>query len=197
LVNYETGAYLVKFARKTIENSFRGRDESPVENLSELYLKRGAFVTLRKYPNNELRGCIGFIKPIYPLIVAVKEAALSAAFNDPRFPPLREQELPHITIEVSILTEPELIKVKDRRSLPRLVRCGIDGLIIERGIFSGVLLPQVCTEFNWDSETFLSQTCVKAFLRPDCWLDPETKIHRFQAEIFEEKEPLGEIVKVK
>ena len=119
------------------------------------------------------------------MIEALIEAAISVC-NDPRFPPLSEDELNQITIELSILTEPELIKVKDPREYLEKIEIGKDGLIIKRGVFSGLLLPQVAVEQEWSVEQFLENICLKAGLTIDSWMDENSKIYKFQAEIIHE-----------
>ncbi len=194
----EEGEYLVRLARKSIEH-YLGMGsvlevDPPYPKLKNPY---GAFVTLNTYPEGDLRGCIGYPEPVLPLYRAVIRAAIAAAFEDPRFPPLAEEELDRVTVEVSILTPPERIddKVKSRLDLPRLVIVGKHGLIVRRGVYSGLLLPQVAVEYSWDSEEFLSQTCIKAGMWMDCWLKEGTEVYRFTAEIFEEEEPRGRVVR--
>ena len=162
-----------------------------------LSLFRGVFVTLNGPGSTEdrLRGCIGFPYPVKKLGVAVSEAAVAAATEDPRFPPVEPSELNSITVEVSILTPPADLDFP-RRQLPPHVRIGLDGLIISRPPESGLLLPQVATEFNLDQVEFLSQACLKAGLPPDAWLDPSTRVQVFQAEIFSERTPRGEIARI-
>lgn len=182
---------LIEIARKSILFAFDNKRYEVREKIFEE--KKGIFVTLLTYPEKELRGCIGIPEPILPLKKAIVEAAISSAFNDPRFPPLEKKELDQIIIEISILTKPELIKVENPKEYLNEIKVGRDGLIVKKGIFSGLLLPQVATEYGWSTEEFLSQTCMKAGLTPDTWLDKETKIFKFQAEVFCEKEPNGEI----
>ena len=191
------GTYLVKLARRTIEARF-----SMVKvNLSDAPQKTreicGVFVTLNSFRDGEkkLRGCIGYPYPIKPLAEAVNEMAEAAAFEDPRFPQLTKKELCEIVIEVSILTPPETIKVEKPEQYPSCVIIGEHGLITKRGGRSGLLLPQVATEWRWDSEEFLSQCCIKAGLTPDSWLIPGTQISRFKAIIFAEKIPGGEVAR--
>ena len=140
---------------------------------------RGVFVTINK--QGELRGCIGFPEPVFPLGIALIKAARAAAFEDPRFEPLKEEELKDIEIEISVLTLPEKIKPD-----PDLIKVGEDGLIVKKGINSGLLLPQVATEYNWSAEEFLSQTCVKAGLPRDAWKSSEIEIQKFQAQIIKQ-----------
>jgi len=191
----EWGEFLVRLARRAIEEYVRnGRTIKPPEDTPpELWEKMGVFVTLNRRhapPQTALRGCIGFPLPIYPLVEATIKAAIYAAVNDPRFPPVRESELNDLTVEVSVLTPPELIEGPPEEK-PRKIKVGRDGLIIEKGIYSGLLLPQVPLEWGWDEEEFLAQTCWKAGLPPDCWLDEDTKVYRFTAEVFEEEYPKG------
>ncbi|OKY77162.1 MAG: hypothetical protein BTN85_1809 [Candidatus Methanohalarchaeum thermophilum] len=152
---------------------------------------RGVFVTLHK--NGDLFGCIGRPYPDQTLEDAVKQSALGAAFNDPRFPPLKESDLGNVTIEVTILTKPQEIN-EDSKDIEDKVKIGEDGLIIEKGNKKGLLLPQVPVEQGWSEVEFLSNTCTKAGIKPDAWLDEDVEIYKFQGSIFTEKTPNGEIV---
>ena len=145
--------------------------------------KGGAFVTLRI--EGELRGCIGYIE--YPGLVrvAVEEVARKAAFGDPRFEPLRPEELDRVVIEISVLTPMRRI------TSPEEIMIGRDGLVIESRGHRGLLLPQVATEYGWDVEAFLANTCRKAGLPKDAWRDPVATLHAFSAEVFSEGEPGG------
>jgi uncharacterized protein (TIGR00296 family) len=154
----------------------------------------GVFVTIKNYPEGDLRGCIGIPESFMTLEKALREAATSV-IHDPRFPPLLASELTNIIVEVTILTSPEIIEVKNTRDYPQFVKVGEDGLIVERNNFKGLLLPQVPLEWKWNSTEFLSHTCVKAGLPPDAWLEPDVKIYKFQGEIFSETKPYKEIVK--
>jgi uncharacterized protein (TIGR00296 family) len=190
----EEGTYLVRLARRTIEASFKGEKVDFSDAPDKTREVCGVFVTLNTTSRGgkELRGCIGYPYPMKPLVEAVNDVAEAAAFEDPRFPPLRKDELARVVVEVSVLTPPEKIKAEPAK-LPQMVRIGVDGLIMKRGGRSGLLLPQVATEWGWDSEEFLSQCCVKAGLPPDSWLLPGTEVSRFQAIIFAEKTPGGEV----
>jgi len=183
----------------------RRRIDTPKDAPEKLWKKAGAFVTLNKIVEQrpkirtELRGCIGRPYPLQPLIEAVIDSAIDSAVNDPRFPPVRPDELDDILVEVSVLTPPELIKVSDPKEYPKKIKIGRDGLIVE-GVYEGyvlrgLLLPQVPVEWNWDEETFLSECCLKAGLPPDSWLTRNVKIYKFQAEIFEEEEPRGKVIR--
>ncbi len=171
---------LKEIARTVIENSTKGRGSSETisvpKTMKKLLEKRGVFVTLKK--RGQLRGCIGFIRPFKPLVELVKDAALSAAFNDPRFHPVSEDELDELEIEISVLTPFREITDPDEIVLGR------DGIYIERGAFSGLLLPQVAIEHNMDKKTFLEHACLKAGLPPNAWEDENTKIYVFSADIF-------------
>jgi uncharacterized protein (TIGR00296 family) len=123
---------------------------------------------------------------------AIVDSAINAGTRDPRFPGLRPGELKRIEIEVTILTKPEPY-LEPKKKLPELVRVGKDGLIVSKGPFSGLLLPQVAPEWGFNPTEFLSQTCVKAGLPPDAWLDEETEVQHFEAQIFAEIAPEREI----
>ena len=196
----EHGEFLVKLARKAIEEYVsKGNKISPPPDTPLLLKeKSGVFVTINKIvgKEEELRGCIGFILPVYPLVEATIDAAISAATRDPRFPPLSVEELDKILVEVTILTPPELIEVNFPDEYLEKIRIGRDGLIIEYRGYSGTLLPQVPVEYGWDVKTFLEHLCWKAFLPKDCWRWSETKIYRYQGIIFKELNPRGRIVRV-
>jgi hypothetical protein len=165
--------------------------------------KMGVFVSIYRLAGassgegKSLRGCIGFPLPVKPLYKGIVESAVEAAFNDPRFPPLKRDELNKVIIEVTVLTPPKLIDVSNPIEYLRKVKIGRDGLIIERGIYRGLLLPQVPIEYNWDVEEYLMHLCLKAGLPPNAWLEPESKIYRFTGQIFCEKSPRGEVVEEK
>jgi uncharacterized protein (TIGR00296 family) len=198
MVSFECGSELVKYARSVLESYLsEGKAELPAaikESLkSEFLEKKGVFVTLHTYPSHDLRGCIGIPYPEKELIRAVRDAALASAFEDPRFEPLTKEELGKITIEISILTEPKLIKVKNPKEYINKIKIGRDGLIIKYGWYSGLLLPQVPVEQGWNEEEFLSWLCYKAGLPGDAWYEEGVEIYSFQAQIFYEESPGGEI----
>jgi uncharacterized protein (TIGR00296 family) len=190
-LSLEEGTLLVDLARKAIKHYLKtGKCISVPENLSESVLQPcGVFVTINSVVKGEkeLRGCIGFPYPTMPLAQAVIDSAINAATQDPRFPPLSSNELDHVVFEVSVLTPPKLIEVKDPREYCERITVGEDGLIVERGVYKGLLLPQVPVEWEWDAQEFLCQCCNKAGLLEDYWLRQGTKIYKFQAIIFEEE----------
>ncbi|HUS74675.1 MAG TPA: TIGR00296 family protein [Methanothrix sp.] len=152
--------------------------------------KRGVFVTLHE--DDALRGCIGYPPPIMPLGKAIVDSAINACSCDPRFPCVLPDEPKRIEVEVTILTRPEPY-IEPKKKLPELVKIGRDGLIVTKGPFSGLLLPQVAPEWGFDPLEFLSQTCVKAGLPPDAWLDEDTEVQHFEAQIFAEVAPEREV----
>ena len=168
---------LREIARTVIEHRIDNRRPPPFEAASErLKEKRGAFVTVHK--RGQLRGCIGNIRGREPLYQTVARMAEEAAFNDPRFPPLSKQELDDIDIEISALTPLKKIERVEE------ITVGKHGIYVEKGFFSGLLLPQVATEQGWDQQTFLEQTCFKAGLNKDAWKEKDTKIYVFSADVF-------------
>jgi len=194
VLSLDQGVAIVRFARQVIESHFRGERPEPPEVLAEVFAEdRGVFTTLKTYPEDRLRGCIGFPEPVMALGKAVVESAISAATGDPRFPAVQAGELSTLTVEVSVLTAPELIQVDDPREYPDKIEIGRDGLIVGKGYSKGLLLPQVPVEWKWDRQEFLGHTCMKAGLTPDCWLDPATRIWSFMAQVFSEKAPGGQI----
>lgn len=192
MLSLDEGIRAVNFARDVIEQHVKN-NSTPSNDLKGIFIeKQGAFVTIHTYPDHDLRGCIGIPLPVMSLKDAIIEGAKSAT-RDPRFPPLAENELDNIIIEVTILTKPELIEVNQPQEYLSNIEIGRDGLIVEQGFFKGLLLPQVPVEQGWNKEEFLSHTCMKAGLMPDAWFDKNTKISKFSGKIFTEIKPRGEI----
>lgn len=180
MLTEEQGQRLIQIARENIIYYLKNRQMLSVDDtFPEFQEKRGVFVTLKKHET--LRGCIGYPEPIYPLINALLDSSISAAVRDPRFPPVTAEEMNDITVEVTVLTKPQKIDPD-----PQNVTIGEDGLMVEKGMFKGILLPQVPVEWEWNAEEFLCQTCIKAGLPPDCWLDGDTIMYKFQGQIFSE-----------
>lgn len=196
-LSLEEGRTLVRLARQAIASYLKDKTTIKPTNITEkLGKKSGVFVTLNRTSPRELRGCIGFPYPEAPLANATINAAIYAATEDPRFPQVSQPEFnTSITIEVTVLTPPRVLEERDRAKLPGLVEIGRHGLIIEGHGTSGLLLPQVATEWNWDSTEFLTNCCLKANLPPDSWLLEGTTVKVYEGEIFEEMKPAGEIRK--
>ena len=192
------GAFAVQLARKAVEDWTLKGQRLALKHLPQSFKEpSGAFVTLHSYPIRELRGCIGYIEPTLPLAVAIISSGIHAC-SDPRFERLQAEELDRIVVEVSILTKPELVEVKDpKKDYDRKIVTGRDGLIVQRGVFKGVLLPQVASDHGLDVHEFLIETCLKAGLPPTAWMEPQTKVYTFRSLIFEEKEPRGDVVEKK
>lgn len=172
---------LLRIARQSIAAVLGGRaPEWKAHDFDEV-LRRpaGAFVTLKTH-EGDLRGCIGSIQAVEPLYKAVASSAISAAFRDPRFPPLRAGELEHLELEISVMGPIEVVTNIEDIVIDR------DGLIISRGRNAGLLLPQVATEYGWDRQTLLQQTCMKAGLPRDAWRADDCRIQKFSAVVFGE-----------
>lgn len=171
---------LLQIARDAIANELtrkpmRGYDITPA-----LEMQAGVFVTLEEH--GDLRGCIGQLRSTLPLHEAVADAARSAATRDPRFPTVKPEELADIELEVSVLSPFERV-VDFSNVVP-----GRDGLMVQKGSYSGLLLPQVASDYGWGREEFLSQTCRKAGLPMDAWRDPACTVEKFTADVFSEHE---------
>ncbi len=182
-LNLEQKKKLVTIARKTIDAYVQtGKKLKVTEEDSRLALREGAFVTIHK--DNHLRGCIGHIIGQQPLYLTVRDMAISSATQDPRFPPVKQEELDKIDVEVSVLSRPRVVDDIDE------IQLGVHGVIVSRGpLHRGVFLPQVATETGWTKEEFLSQLCSqKANLPADAWKNPKTKIEIFTAEVFSESD---------
>jgi MEMO1 family protein len=176
-LSVEDKAALHRIARETIEAKLLGKKAPSLEDLSvTLKENRGAFVTLKTH--GQLRGCIGRLVADRPLGEVVAEMALAAAFQDPRFSPLRADELKNLEIEISALTPFQKITGVDE------IHVGKDGILMRNGGSSGLLLPQVATDYGWDRTTFLENTCQKAGLLKGCWKDKNTEIYIFSADVF-------------
>lgn len=167
---------LLQVARNSIRAGLRG-DSGPTLAAPSPTLIRpaGAFVSLHR--NGHLRGCVGSLCADRPLWTTVAEMARAAAFDDPRFPPLREGELVDIEIEISRLGPLSPVRAED-------VVPGRHGIVVQRGERRGVLLPQVSQRYGWDRETFLAEVCQKALLPAGAWRAPDTRIEVFEAEVF-------------
>lgn len=187
------GRWAVGFARRVVESVVRDgtQPDRPADVDPVFERDRGAFVTLHK--DGSLRGCIGRPEPDQSGVRALLEAATGAATADPRFPSVSPTELDDVTVEVSMLTPPEPLGDGNRPPSPREVEIGRDGLVVTQDGRSGLLLPQVPVERDWDPEEFLRETCRKAGLPPDGWQSDSTDVFRFSAQVFAEVEPNGDI----
>ncbi len=193
------GELAVRLARKAIEECLNNATKIKPDSLPKVFGEnRGVFVTLNKTPEliqgtkrKELRGCIGRPYPILPLGEAIILSAINAARSDPRFHPVKPEEVDELVIEVTVLTIPRRINAKPK-DIPGKIVIGKDGLIVATNRCSGLLLPQVAVEHGFDCTEFLCQTCMKAGLMPDAWLNG-AEVYSFEGQIFEEVTPGGEI----
>jgi len=195
MLSLAEGKKAVQFARQIIHDYVTDTMKSLPDLGQAFHEKQGVFVTLHTFPGHDLRGCIGIPLPVMTLQDAITESAQSVT-RDPRFPPLDASEIQAIVVEVTVLTKPEHIKVQHPQDYPANITVGRDGLIVEQNVFKGLLLPQVPVEQGWDAEDFLSHTCMKAGLPPDAWCEKNTKISKFQGQIFTETKPLGPIKEI-
>ena len=193
----EEGKFLIRLARNTVKTYLEKGEtiKPPKETPRKLFEKCGVFVTINSVANGEkgLRGCIGYPYPTSPLVEAVIDSAINASTQDPRFEPMDLSELGKVVFEVSVLTPPEPVEVKNPKEYVSKIKVGEDGLIVEKGYCKGLLLPQVPVEWGWCEEEFLCQCSLKAGLPPDSWLTKDAKIYKFKAIIFEEQKPEGEV----
>ncbi len=191
----DDGKILVKTARLIVTEYLKNRSKIKLDQSfeSNFSFKSGVFVTLDTAVG--LRGCVGFPLPDKKLYNALSEAAIAAATEDPRFPPVNVDELDQITFEVTVLTPPEVIHISDTMEYPSKIKVGRDGLIVKHGFSSGLLLPQVSVEYGWTEEEFLSHTCEKAGLPENCWKEKETQVQKFEGIVFKEETPNGKVVR--
>ena len=172
---------LLKIARQSIDAHLSGKSMPRFDVSDTLKSYGAAFVTLTK--SGQLRGCIGYTEAFKPLWQCVSECAVSAAVNDPRFPPVQVSELDGLHIEISVLTPLQRVSSLDE------IKVGRDGLMISLGNRRGLLLPQVATDYGWTRDEFLQHTCQKAGLHLDAYHSPDAVIQKFQAVVFGEDQP--------
>lgn len=198
MISDSLGKRLVKLARKAVHDHLYGLSGS--ETGFENEIRAGIFVTLNYVGHGGkefLRGCIGFPHPVSQLSKDVGEAAIFASTKDPRFPPLRIDELEKITFEVSILTPPQEIDISGPNvDFRDKIMIGTDGLILQWKYGSGLLLPQVPVEYSWDIDEYLANLCNKAGGPPDVFIMKGTQLYKFQADIFKEIEPSGDVIRI-
>lgn len=189
----EDGVVAVRAARTAIDAEVAGRavDLSFPRTFSERY---GVFVTISLYPSGDLRGCIGYPEPVYPLEEALIGAAISAC-HDPRFPPLTPDEAKGCTVEVTVLTPPSELDFTDAEDLVSKIELGIDGIILQARGRRSLFLPQVAPEQGWDTVQTLDALAGKAGLRPKAWTEDGVRIWTFQGEIFSEAAPYGKVIR--
>ena len=185
-ITKEQAKKLIDLARQSIIDYFDNKETKASSDIKKEFGKKsGVFVSL--YVKGELMGCIGYAEPLVPLYQAVIEVSRGAAFEDPRFPPIKKGQMKDLRIEISVLTDPKEIEVKSPDEYPKKVKIGKDGLVIKDEFGWGLLLPQVALEWNWNAKEFLNQTCVKAGLSPDCWDNMKRNVYKFQAQVYTEK----------
>ena len=181
------GVFLVKTARMAVteflSNGKRMKLES--EREKKFSFNAGVFFTVNNADG--LRGCIGFPMPDKKLSHGIIDAAIAAATEDPRFSPVKTNELNGIVFEVTVLTPPVEITVTDPMEYLEKIKVGRDGLIIRNSFSSGLLLPQVPVEYGWNVEEFLQHTCEKAGLEKDTWKNEKVKIEKFEGIVYKEK----------
>ncbi len=191
------GELLVKTARKIVTEYLEKNEkiELDQEFKSKFSFESGVFVTINNLQG--LRGCIGFPLPQKKLFNALADASLAAATEDPRFSPVKKEELNEIVFEVTVLSPPVKIQVANPLDYPTKIKVGTDGLIIKYDFSSGLLLPQVPVEYGWNEKEFLNNTCEKAGLAADTWKDPKTEVLKFEGIIYKEEKPNGNVVRKK
>lgn len=179
--------YLLQLVRQAIVNYFHGRElpkiapaDLPSSGLAE---KKACFVTLTI--DGKLRGCIGNIVAMRPLYQDVIDNAVNAAYEDPRFLPLTQDELQKIKIEISVLSLSQQLSFKNSDELLAKIRPNIDGIILESQGRHATFLPQVWEKIP-QKEDFLNQLCLKAGASTDCWQDPDVRIRVYQVQKFKE-----------
>lgn len=191
----DDGSALVKTARRVVTEYLKTGKKIKLEKQfqNDFSFNSGVFVTLNT--SLGLRGCIGYPLPDRKLFDALEDAALASATEDPRFSSVKSDELDAITFEVTVLTPPKKINVNKPEEYISKIKVGRDGLIVRNGFNSGLLLPQVPVEYNWNEKEFLEYTCEKAGLPKDYWKEPKTEIQKFEGIVFKEEKPNGNVIR--
>ena len=179
MLNSSNQQWLLIHARTCIQSALGHQISTSVPIPVPCQEKGGCFVTLTKTADKSLRGCIGTFDFERQLYQNVADMAISAATRDPRFPPIISSELSELHLEISVLSPPQ-------PNSSDAIEIGQHGIIIEAGLNKGVLLPQVASEYGWNTLEFLENTCRKAGLKPNAWQSPDTKLYTFSAQIFGE-----------
>lgn len=197
-LSHEVGQKLVKIARHSVEGLFGYRGHQFQCSVRHR-IKAGVFVSIHDCSTAEyiLRGCVGFPLPRGEFYSSLREAAVAAASQDPRFRPLSWEELNNVIFEVSILNLPKAIKVAKPADYLSTVKIGEDGLMLSWGEYSSLLLPQVPVEYNWSVDEYLGNLCYKAGLTSDMWMHQDIRIYKFGCAIYRESKPRGEVYRVR
>lgn len=195
----DEGRELVSAARNSIELFLRNPHftKSLVKKSMSPFRKRnGVFVTLRHYPTKELRGMSGFIEPMQDVGELVVDAAISAAFEDRRFIPISINELQHLIIEVSIISNPQQL-TGSKLARSKAIELGRHGLILEYGTRKGIVLPRSYAKFHESKKHMLEEACKSAGIGTNLWAQPMIKLYKFESTIFAEETPEGNVVEVR
>lgn len=199
LYGMEHGEQLVTAARNSIELFLTNPhfDKSLIKDtLADFTKPHGVFVNLEHYPTGELRGSMGFPKPMATLGESLVDAAIAAAFEDQRYVSVSKRELEHLLVEVNVLSTLTPVPGNERKRLAA-IEVGRDGLLIEYGIKSGLILPEVAVKNKWSKKKFLEEVCRKAGVHHNYWSQPNIALYRFEAQTFREEEPAGNVLEVK
>lgn len=195
----QDGEQLVRAARNAIELSITNphfHKDIVTDSLNGFGRANGVFVTLEHYPTMELRGCIGFPRAIVPLKESLVDSAIGAAFEDPRFVSVSKNELGELLVSVSILSTPSKLNGTSKSRMDS-IRIGRDGLLVEYGLYSGLLLPIVAVQEGWGKKKFLEEVCRKAGIHSDYWSQPNVNLYTFQTQVFKEEIPEGKVIEIK
>lgn len=195
----DVGRFLVKLARRAVREylergiAIEPPPETPGELLRDNY---GVFTTIevKRGDRYELRGCIGFPRGYQNVARATIASAIAACCEDPRFPPMKLGELNNVVFEVSVLSPLRSPEVSRPRDYLNVVVVGKHGIVVEKGPYGGLLLPQVPVDYCWDVQEYLMEACAKALLPGDCWLDEDTTILLYEAQVFREVDVDGDVI---
>ncbi len=193
LPNLEQGKRLVALARHAIETFFSNEGLNLDSYKEEFAENHGVFVQIIK-GENEARQCLGYADPTYPLYRGIVKAARAAAFENKSCPSLTKEEIPNIRIKVAVITTPQLLRVMNPQDYFKLIRIGVDGIMVRSGVYSAISLPDVPLKYFWDVERFLRYVCQEAGLTMDAWMSTTAQVYKFQARSFEERD--GQIVEI-
>jgi uncharacterized protein (TIGR00296 family) len=200
----QEGEFLVKLSRNAFVMTLTEVERVPVppDVPADLWERHGVFVRVARSASipwtkdMEILGCFGYPFPLRELVLATIDSMVACAVRIAASNAFKTSRLDNLLFEVSVLTRPELLTVRKATEYPKRIVLGKDGLIVQRGLASGLILPQVSIEENYDEKDLLSECCLKAGLPSDSWLTlHDIDVYRFQAEIFRETGTNGKVVK--
>jgi len=199
LLTIEDGEFLVRFARETAFKFLKGEAiETPSKWLEKPSRRSGVFVAVRQ-PERDVKrliSCSGYCLPNQDLIKGLVDSSINAIIRARSFLAPKSIKPDSVIFEASVLTIPKPVRVSKPTDLPRKIKVGLDGLLVELNFYRGVLLPQIAVEQRWNETEFIAECCMNAGLPADIWLEGTASIYSFQADVFQELLPFGDVTRI-